>query len=243
MKKALFVLKTGESKRLIAKAVARLPEVKKALEEGYIVINPGSTNAYVAEEILGREIEKDRFLAGYIEEGKLKVLPREKRIPPIILHKGREVNESYDEVLNKLGKDDVMIKGANAIDFEGNVGIMLGNRVGGTIGKILGPVISRGVNLVIPVGLEKLIPSVKLASSVLGMEELDYADGLKIGLMPLCYGKTITEIEAFFILANVEAFLVSKGGLGDSQGAVTIAIWGEDNDVDKAIEIVESLKE
>ncbi|MCD6363549.1 MAG: hypothetical protein J7M13_06090 [Synergistetes bacterium] len=243
MKKALFVLKPGESKRLIAKAVAKLPEVKRALEEGYIVINPGSTNAYVAEEILGKKVEKSRFLAGYIENGELKVLPKEERIPPIILYKGKEANESYDDVLSKLGKDDVIIKGANAIDFEGNVGIMLGNPVGGTIGKILGPVVSRGVNLIIPVGLEKLIPSVKLASSVLGIEELDYADGFKIGLMPVCYGKTITEIEAFFTLANVEAFLVSKGGLGDSQGAVSIAVWGENKDVDKAIEIVESLKE
>lgn len=243
MKKALFALKPRESKRLIAKAVANLPEVKKALEEGYVVINPGSTNGYVAEEILGREIEKDRFMVGYIEGGKLCINPPERRIPPIILYKGKETDEPYDSVLDKLGKNDVMIKGANAIDFEGNVGIMLGNRVGGTIGKIIGPVVSRGVKLIIPVSLEKLIPSVKLASSVLGIDELDYSDGLKIGLMPVAYGKVITEIEAFFILANVEAFLVAKGGLNDSQGASIIAVWGDDKDVEKAIEIVNNLKE
>lgn len=243
MKKALFVLRTWESKRLIAKAVANLPEVKRAREEGYIVINPGSTNGYVAEELLERKIEKERFMVGYIENGKLSINPQERRIPPIILYKGQPVEEPYDSVLDKLGKDDVMIKGANAIDFEGNVGIMLGNKVGGTIGKIIGPVVSRGVKLIIPVGLEKLIPSVKLASSVLGIEELDYSDGLKIGMMPVAYGKVVTEIEAFFILANVEAFLVAKGGQNDSQGASVIAVWGEDKDVEKAIEIVKSIRE
>ena len=39
--RALFVLNPYESRRFIAKAVARLPEVKKAKEEGEIVIAHG----------------------------------------------------------------------------------------------------------------------------------------------------------------------------------------------------------
>lgn len=39
--RAIFVLTPSESKRLIAKAVAQLPEVKRALAEGEIVIGHG----------------------------------------------------------------------------------------------------------------------------------------------------------------------------------------------------------
>ncbi|MBW2000707.1 MAG: hypothetical protein JRJ29_22445, partial [Deltaproteobacteria bacterium] len=51
--RALFVLTPPESKRLIAKAVSRLPEVERAKECGEIAIGHGSTNVRVAEEILG----------------------------------------------------------------------------------------------------------------------------------------------------------------------------------------------
>jgi hypothetical protein len=53
---ALFTLTPSESKRLIAKAVAALPEVQEAREHGYLVIGRGSTNAYLIEELLGAPI-------------------------------------------------------------------------------------------------------------------------------------------------------------------------------------------
>jgi hypothetical protein len=52
---ALFVLATSESKRLIAKAVANMNEVKRARENSKILIGHGSTDVYVAEEILGKK--------------------------------------------------------------------------------------------------------------------------------------------------------------------------------------------
>jgi hypothetical protein len=64
--RALFVLTPPESKRFIAKAVAQLPEVKNAKEDGEIVIAHGSTNVRVAEEILGECPERDKFLSGLI---------------------------------------------------------------------------------------------------------------------------------------------------------------------------------
>lgn len=45
--KRQFVLTVSESKRLIAKGVAALPEVKRAMEEGMVVVATGTTNAYV----------------------------------------------------------------------------------------------------------------------------------------------------------------------------------------------------
>ena len=57
-----------------------------------------------------------------------------------------------------MTSNDVVIKGANAIDPDGIAGVMLANPVGGTTGNITGPVMAKGINLVIPVGLEKSIP-------------------------------------------------------------------------------------
>jgi hypothetical protein len=52
----------------------------------------------------------------------------------------------------------------------------------------------------------------------------------------------VTEIEAFKILAGVEAAHVASGGIGESAGAVVLVIQGDEADVKKAIELVESIK-
>ena len=45
----IVVLLPSESKRLIAKAVVALPEVKRVLKEGLFVVSRGTTTAYIAE--------------------------------------------------------------------------------------------------------------------------------------------------------------------------------------------------
>ncbi len=47
-----FVLTPAAGKRLIAKALVVHPSVQKALKNGKMVIIAGTTNGYVAEEIL-----------------------------------------------------------------------------------------------------------------------------------------------------------------------------------------------
>lgn len=60
---ALVALTPSESKRVIAKGVAALPEVKRAMKPGLIVIGRGTTNAFVAEELTGDKIENKRHYA------------------------------------------------------------------------------------------------------------------------------------------------------------------------------------
>lgn len=50
--KAAFILVPSESRRLIAKGVAAMKEIKDARERGYTIICGGTTNGYVAQEIL-----------------------------------------------------------------------------------------------------------------------------------------------------------------------------------------------
>jgi hypothetical protein len=64
---ALVALTPSESKRVIAKGVAALPEVKRAMERGLIVVGRGTTNAFVAEELTGEKTEnKNHYAAGFI---------------------------------------------------------------------------------------------------------------------------------------------------------------------------------
>jgi hypothetical protein len=240
--KALFVLTPTESKRLIAKGITAVPEVTRALQQGTIIVGWGSTNAYIAQELLGETIDGERYIAGYIGGGELKVSEGKHRIPPIVLKDGKKVDLHPKDALQTFGKNDVFIKGANAIDSEGNAGILLQNDLGGTIGTALGILAARGSHLIIPVGLEKLISSVKNAVNSCGLETVDYATGKKVGLMPVMYGKTITEIDALQLLADVAALHIASGGLKDSQGAITLAVSGDKSNIEKAVQIVEEIK-
>jgi hypothetical protein len=49
-----------------------MPQVRRALE-----IGRGTTTAFVAEEILSRQVSKYHYEAGYIGEGKLTTTPQE----------------------------------------------------------------------------------------------------------------------------------------------------------------------
>ncbi|MHC4574780.1 MAG: hypothetical protein ACYS76_11740 [Planctomycetota bacterium] len=61
---AQIVLTVSESKRLIAKAVAEMPIVKEALTKGMVIVCKGTTNTYVAEELLGRKIPHGAYVYG-----------------------------------------------------------------------------------------------------------------------------------------------------------------------------------
>jgi hypothetical protein len=93
--RALFVLTPPESKRFIAKAVARLPAVLRAKVDGEIVIGHGSTNVRVAEEIMGDCPERDRFISGQVINGILCVTGAEAKPPMIVMHKGTSMQSRF----------------------------------------------------------------------------------------------------------------------------------------------------
>lgn len=172
----------AESKRLIAKAVAALPKVGRAMREGIVIIAVGSTNAYVAEELLGREIEREKFLAGVVLPSGTCMIPRERRMTEIVVRRGEVLRARMMDVMGELGPGDVLIKSANALDAQGMAGIMMGARDGGTIGRSIGALLARGVNIIIPTGLEKLIPgSVWEVARIAGIDRTSYSMGLPSG--------------------------------------------------------------
>lgn len=239
--KASVILNPSESKRLIAKSIPELPVIKQALKEHKIVISLGTTNAYVAEELLDKKISKENFIAGFNDEQN-NVNLSEKISSPIVIERGKAVDKSPGEIRDELEPEDVFLKGGNALDPEGIVGVMVGAKDGGTVGKNMGHVVSRGTNLVIPIGLEKTIEgSVPRISEEVGNEEFDRTMGSSVGLWPL-YGTVITEIEAIELLTGTNSFQIAAGGVGSGRGSVTLGITGPEEKVDRSFELVEKIK-
>lgn len=242
--RAVFTFTPAESKRLIARGVAHCEAVREALEKAYVVIAGGTTNAFVAQELTGLVIEPQRFTAGTSVQRVLCVTPaaeRDGRIP-IVLYKGERVQKTVKEVFEDFHLETVVIKGANAVDPAGNVGIITSGFDGGTVAATIGTMTSTGMRYVFPVGLEKLVPSVPEACRWLGAKRLSYAMGATFGMYCLSQGEVITELAALRILAGVDALHVASGGIGGSEGAVTVAVRGAPKDVERAIAFAEAVK-
>ncbi|MBU4075331.1 MAG: hypothetical protein KKI06_01215 [Euryarchaeota archaeon] len=176
MKQIQITLTPGESKRIIAMGVKKLPVIQQALRKGIILITLGTTNAYVLEELTGKKVDHNRYAAGIIN-GTAAVVPQDKRLPMVALKNGKET--ASDGIINEMTSSDVVIKGANALDPDGIAGVMMANPVGGTTGALIGTIMAKGINLVIPVGLEKSIPySVLDISKRIGIQRCIKATGL-----------------------------------------------------------------
>jgi hypothetical protein len=242
--RALFVFTPAESKRFIAKAVARLPEVERAQADSEIAICHGATNVCVAEEIFGECTSRDKYLSGLVVNRILCVTQAEEKPPLLVWRKGvlHAPGATMGETLKDFGAESVFIKGANAVDPEGNVGVFVANPAGGTIGWSYGILSARGCHLIVPVGLEKLVPSVREAARSCGQDTLYYCQGIRVGMIPIMNATVVTEIEAFRILFDLRAVHVGGGGMTQSQGSVVLVAEGERDKLDRAIALIESIK-
>jgi len=237
------VLTVAEGKRLIAKGVARMPAVRQAMRDGMVVICKGTTNTYVAEELLGQEIKPGAMVRGQVLPQKggrtwAGVTPMKE----VVIIKGQYHPElGLDEVLSQVRPDDVIMKGGNALDYErGIAGVWTRTREGGTTGKIEPFMAAGKARVVIPIGLEKQIAgrvsevAEKLDSPVEALTAQPF--------MRILRGQIVTEIEALRILANVEAWQGSAGGVGGAEGAIWLIWRGRRADVEKALEVTRSIQ-
>jgi hypothetical protein len=239
---ALFTLTSSESKRLLGKAVAALPEVRHAKEHGYLVISRGSTNAFIIEELMNSTTNKERYMAGQIIKGVLCVLGTDLRSKPVTFHKGELLAVEPGSVIDKLVPGDIFIKGANAVDPCGNVGVLMAGPGGGTMGQFYMGLKAQGVATIYPVGLEKLIPSVEEAARYGGKLMLGRTIGCRVGMACVVDGRVITEIEAIDSLFGLNAIHYASGGWGGAEGAVTLIVEGEDDAVGKCLDLIEKIK-
>ena len=263
--RAQVVLTPAESKKLIAKATARMDNVRKALSDGIVVLHPSSNTYFLFEEITGAKPTTDVWVCGWIgphglciEMGhsmsrlKKTTSPDKKgsaRDPEDfdhswVIHNGKvRYGMTLRELFAKMGPGDIYVKSVNTLDGEGNAGVLIGNPVGaGTIGRVMAASKKRGFSIIFLAGLEKLIPGTVKSAAVAGKKGgFDYAMGIPCWLFPV-KGKAITEMDAIQLLTGASAVAISSGGLGGAEGAVTLVIKGRKDQVTRAIEYVEASK-
>jgi len=243
LQQGLVVLTPSASKRLIAKTVASLPEVRWAYQNGRLAVTGGTTNAYVLEELTGEKIAPYRYSIGMVTGGLLSMSAKEDRIGARFFHNGERVEMESRDFLKELQKGDVVIKGGNAVDEHGNAGVLVGNETGGTIGAVFGIACVRGIPIIMPIGLEKFVPAIPEAATGWGQLTLAYSMGLPCWLTPVTTGLVVTEIQALGIMAGVRARQVAAGGVGGSEGAVVLLIEGYEEGLSKAVALVNAVKD
>ncbi len=244
-----FVLSPAAGKRLIAKALVTHPAIEAALKSGTVVIVAGTTNGYVAEEILAKigqfeGFSKKRFFRGitlppWMPTNDAGMLPDMSGFPgDVIIKKGVwQKGKTIRNVVDDLEEGDVILKGANALDpWGGRAAILIGHPKAGTIGLALQAVAGRRVRLILPVGLEKRVfgDLDDLANRL----NAPGAEGPR--LLPVS-GEVFTEIEAIARLCGARAELVASGGVSGAEGSVWLAVSGSDEEMKKAEELLKSV--
>lgn len=243
---AQVILTVSEGKRLIAKAVAQMPVMKKALRDGVVIIGRGTTNTYVAEELTGQKIAHGAYVIGWTGPARGgKAFDSKERIDDIVLVKGKvQPGLSMDDALKALKPGDVVIKGANALDREHKTaGVLIGggpNSTSGTTGKFMSVVVARKAHLIIPIGLEKQVDGdvVDIANRM--REPLESLN--EIPSMFVLNGHIVTEVEALELLTGVSVFQAAAGGVGGAEGAARLICRGTREQVKQALSIVESIQ-
>jgi hypothetical protein len=233
---AAIVLTVAQGKRLIARAVAQLPAVLRAQREGIIAIGRGTTNAYVAEAVLGSAIPKGEYVAGRtVPAGVPGEVVGRMQYPDIVLQAGQRLEGvSVIQAVEQMGPGDVFIKGANALNYaEGVAGVLVGHPLGGTV-STYAALIARKVELVIPIGLEKRVDEDLTSLSRASRAADTHPDAPVTALCPIT-GTIITELEALALLCGVRARLLASGGVAGAEGGIWLLLEGDREALDDAL--------
>ena len=246
MKQILLTVEMG--KRLIGKALAAHPAVISALQKGTVVIVAGTTNSYVAEEILESIGQKDKFARRRFFRG-ISLPPHYKTTDAgrlagdnefpgdVVIRDGLwQEGKTINDVAAELKEGDVIIKGANALDtVHKRAAILIGNLQGGTITVALSAVVGRRVRLLIPIGLEKRIPGDldEIANKV----NTPGNKGFRLLPVP---GEVLTEIEALKLLTGAKAEMIAAGGISGAEGSVWLNIEGSPEQIQQAEKLIQS---
>lgn len=236
-------LTVSESKRLIAKGLKNYTPIQEKLKNGYLLVTKGTTNTYVAEEFLNDNLIAGEYVLGHIlpADGRAE-LDRSKNRKEVVFKNGVVQDTSYQEILKEMREGDIILKGANVINYKkGQAGVLIGHPTGGTTGNIVPAIKENNLRLIIPVGLEK--ESSQDINLLSGLSKIPQEQVQKKA--PYVWsieGELFTEIEAIKQFASIEAIHMASGGVGGAEGAVTLLLRGSKNEVLKAIKVVEEIQ-
>jgi len=240
------LLTVAESKRFIAKGITADPRVMMAMDDGWVAVCKGTTNAYVLEELLGHDIEKGKYVLGNTVPAKNADAKKAFKgsIPEVVFHNGEPVvGMTVAEAVQEMSAGDVVLKGANAIDYaRGLAGLLIGHPAGGTLGSVLGAVHGRGLELIVPVGLEKQVATGLAQDVFLRPAWMAQNDIPRLWVFPAHLFTEIEAITALSGLAEISVQQIAAGGVCGAEGAVWLMLTGFEEDLDPIMEVVEQVQ-
>jgi len=244
-----FSITPAAGKRLIGKAIVKHAAVMTALKGGTVVIIAGTTNGYVAEELLKligqlQDFRRNRFFRGIVlppsrPTAKSGLLPDQSGFPGDVVIKDGiwQKGKTIFDVTDDLREGDIILKGANTVDLvRRRAAILIGHPQAGTIGASVKAVVGRRVRLLIPVGLEKRI-SGNIDEIAAKLNEPG-THGPRLLTVP---GDIFTELDAINLLTGAEAELVAAGGVGGAEGSIWLGISGDASQENGALALLQSV--
>lgn len=227
-------LTVGESKRLIAKGIAANPEIRERMKEGIVIITLGTTNTYIAEELAGLQAPRGSFVTGRIFPTTKEDFAKEmERHNEIVLVNGKISDLSYAEALARLTEKDIVLKGANLLNYaKRQAAVCVGAPDGGTVAKLRRYTDQGKGRWIVPIGLEK-----ETTQDLMELQRLvNGSQHREPGTVRLnaTQGNVYTEIEAIREFADVDVFVTAKGGVDGAEGGVSLLLCGEKAEVKKA---------
>jgi hypothetical protein len=234
-------------KRLIAHALAKQPRISKVLKKGTIVIIAGTTNGYLAEEILKLQgdvgFSKEEFYRGLVlpPDQPLDLLGRMEsaHFPgDVVIIDGEWVqDQTIFDIVEELQEGDIIFKGVNAVNYpKKQAAVYIGHPQGGTICASLPAVVGRRVELILPVGLEKRVYG-DLNQLAIKLNKPNQ-EGPRLLPVP---GEIYTELEALKDLCGAEAEIIAAGGVNGAEGTIWLNLIGNDHELDKVLELLEKI--
>ncbi|MCK4847541.1 MAG: hypothetical protein KAT16_00790 [Candidatus Heimdallarchaeota archaeon] len=241
-----LVFNIWESRAFIAKAILKHPDVKHYLKTGNIAIGRGITNSYILREFLwctGNtefEIDIDNYVAGVID-GTLWISDSETRTPEVVFRNGKPF---FEPIAESVESCDLVLKGGNALGTDWIAGVLCAHPKGGTIGSVYATCISRGIKMIVPISIEKMVPFPisDIVPNLGGQKNIDYARGLPCSLFPIVGGEIFSEIDAIDLIGAVEVYPIGAGGVYEGAGSTVFEISGIDTEVQKVLDVFEQIK-
>jgi hypothetical protein len=219
-----------------------MPEVKRALASGKILLKGGTTVSAVAEELIGVPL---RVSGRVSPRGTKAAWHTELEAPHSVLVENgtwRSIDQCFGEAVASLGAGDVAVLGANALDPWGRAAMMAGSLLGGNPGQGLTGLMAQGAKVIVACGLEKLIPGpIDEAVKHCGIRGTSWSLGMPVGLMPV-FGQVVTEKDALEILSGARCTVIGRGGIEGAEGGTTLVAEGEEAQVQAAIDAVLGVK-
>lgn len=234
-------LTPAAGKRLIARALANRPDVQCAAREHTVVIVEGSTNSYLAAELL-KTLGDDCFELRGFYRGLLKPAKAQRTVKPrdedVVICKGvLEKGKTIFDAAEQLGPQDMIFKGANAVCLaDGTAGVIIGNPTSGTVAPIAAAVLGRRTRLIHPVGVEK-----RVEEPIHALAEICNRAGCAGFRLYPSPGRAYTELDALREMCGVQAHIMAGGGVGGYEGGCYFLCEGDAESLGKCRAVTQEL--